>query len=120
LDGSKTFSQICDALDIDMDLSVKPARYIEVGSKQPDALVIMVLNHQAMSQLLVRLGQPNHKDDPQATSITTYSAGLMVSSRNIILELGWTQISYAHKSNWYKWAISAALASWTGGLPGEI
>jgi hypothetical protein len=76
LDGSESFTKICNALDIDMDLSVKPARYIEVSSKQPNALVVMVLNHQAMSQLLVRLGQPNHKDDPQSTSITTYSAGL--------------------------------------------
>jgi hypothetical protein len=64
LDGSKTFTQICDALDINMDLSVKPAWYIEVSSKWPDALVVMVLNHQEMLQLLVCLGQPNHKDDP--------------------------------------------------------
>jgi hypothetical protein len=120
LDGSESFTEICNALDIDMDLSVKPARYIEVSSKQPNALVVMVLNHQAMSQLLVRLGQPNHKDDPQATSITTYSAGLTVSSCSIILELGWTQVSYAHKSNWYEWATSVALASWTGSLLSEI
>jgi hypothetical protein len=120
LDGSKCFTEICEALNIDMNLAVEPARYTEVNSKQPDALLVMVLNHQAMPQLLVCLGQPDYKLDPQATNVTTYSGGLTVSSHDIILELGWTQVSYAHKSNWYGWAASAASASWTSGLSGGM
>jgi len=58
----------------------------------------------------VRLGQPDHVDDPQGTHTTAYLEGLQCPHRNILLELGWTQLSYFHKSTWYEWAATAAAA----------
>jgi len=114
MDGSNNLLNICTALHISEVISVEPARFKEVNSKQDDSLLVMVQNHQAMSQLLVSLGQPGYTEDPHGKSVTTYAGGLTVSTKNILIELGWTQMSYSHKSDWYKWAADAATASWSG------
>jgi len=95
LDGSKCLNDIFQALNISEMAFISPARFREVNSKQNNSLLIMVQSHQAMSQLLVSMGQPSHKDDPHGTSTTTYPGGLNLSTKNILLELGWTQASYA-------------------------
>jgi len=120
MDSSQNLSDICTALGINEKASVEPARFIDVTAKQPNALLVMVRNHRAMSQLLVRLGQPDHVDDPQGTHTTAYSRGLTMSTQNILLELGWTQLSYFHKSTWYEWAATAAAASWIDSESGEL
>jgi hypothetical protein len=118
MDSSKTLTDICTTLEIDWNTAVNPAHYIEVGPKQPQGLLVMVRNYWAMSQLLVQLGQPDHRDDPHGIHTLTYPGGLILSTRNILIKLGWTPTSYAHKSNWYQWAACAAVASWQRGVSG--
>lgn len=118
LDSSTCFSDICGVLNIENRL-VSAATYKNVGSKAVDGLMIMVRNHSAMSNLLQRFGQPNHLDDPEGQSISTYSGGLIVSSQSILAELGWSFSTYKNKSTTFAWASRVAHASWRGPEPGK-
>jgi hypothetical protein len=120
MDSSQNLSDIFTALGIDEKASIEPARFIDVNARQPNTLLVMVRNHRAMSQLLVHLGQPDHIDDPHGTHTTAYPQGLTMSTQNILFELGWTQLSYFHKSTWYGWAATAAAASWIDSEPGGL
>jgi hypothetical protein len=98
IDSSQNLSNFTTALRIDEKAFIEPVRFIDVTIKQPNALLVMVQNHWAMLQLLACLGQPDHIDDLHDTHITAYSQGLTMSIQNILFELGWTQLSYFHKS----------------------
>ncbi|KAF8074559.1 hypothetical protein FPV67DRAFT_1665309 [Lyophyllum atratum] len=93
---------------------IAAARY---ASNNHASLTSLVVQHRAVSTLLVRLGLPDFRCDPKAAAKITYR-GFNLKSSAVLDALGWAEASYSKKSIGYFWAERAAQASWKGDIPG--
>jgi len=88
------------------------------------SLIAMVLNHRAMSQILVVLGyqQPNVVADTFYPGTAIHLPdGQNCTAGDIVREFGWSPKSFRQKTGWYGWAeIVAKSKVWSGAIPSEF
>lgn len=85
-----------------------------------DSLLPMVLNHRAMSSVLIALKFQDGDSPPSKGKMVTFHDSMQLSAENVLRAFNWTHESYKHKCKWYFWAEEAAQHyEWRGPTPGE-
>jgi hypothetical protein len=84
------------------------------------SLLAMVLNHRAMSYILVKLQfQDPQSQIPSKRKVVKFSEELQPSTEDILRSFKWSWDSYKHKMKWYSWAEDAARSlQWDQTHPG--
>jgi hypothetical protein len=86
------------------DETVAAAKYQEKSK----SLSAMVLNHRAMSSILVTLQFCGESIPLAKGKVVKFNDGLQLSTENILRAYDWSWDSYKHKTKWYSWAEGAA------------
>src|SRR6266436_1446092 len=82
----------------------------------------MVVNHQKMLEVLVRLGlQDRYSTVFVPTRTVAYAGGLHLSAGEVVRAYGWSVDSYKHKTLWFGWAeeVSSLRWTWKGPVPSK-
>ncbi|TDL14095.1 hypothetical protein BD410DRAFT_846358 [Rickenella mellea] len=108
-----------ELMDILGITGVEKEKATYLGDNNRASLFTLVQNHQAASELLVKMGFPKFENDPLAKISVTFAPNVTFTGCQILAHLKWSASSYGKKSLAYTWAKEASQLKWKGNVPDE-
>lgn len=89
--------------------------------REEKTLLTKVTNHQAMVQVLIKLGYHEAIDSFSSNKILNLAHGGQITAGSAVNNFGWNVWSFKHKCEWFGWAEKVVKTKvWKGSPPGKF